>query len=158
MPTSGGTSTGGEASEPRCGEPLDWAASDAPLSLTSHFPERAPTDGDGLLRGTVTVTNRSAAALSATTAAQPDLVLLRDGRVVSLPIGLRAVAVNVDLAPDASQDFDAAASMRSCESGPYPAGTPLPPGTYQLVASQTFDVAGSDPIVARGGPWEVTLP
>lgn len=150
-------STGGGASEPRCGEPLDWAATDAPLSLTPHFPEQATTGGDGLLRGTVTVTNRSDAALSATTASQPDLVFLRDGLVVALPIGLRAVAVNVDLAPGAGQDFEAAASLRSCESGPYPAGTPLPRGTYQLVASQTFDVAGSDPIVARGGPWEVAL-
>ena len=113
--------------------------------------------GTGCCGESVTVTNRSGAALSATTAAQPDLVLIRDGRVVSVPIGLRAVAVNVDLEPGASQDFEAAASLRSCESGPYPAGTPLPAGAYQLVATQTFDIAGTGPLVARGGPWEIAL-
>ena len=154
------TSTDHGSLEPRCGELLNWIPTDAPLSMRPQFPQSARTDGDGMLRGIVTVTNRTGATLSATTAAQPDLVLLRDERVVTLPIGLRAVAVNVDLEPGASMDFDAAASLRSCESGPYPAGTPLPSGSYQLVASQTFNIVGPDgsiPIAARGGRWEVTL-
>jgi hypothetical protein len=156
------TSTTGAVAIPQCGEPLDWVATGTPLAMTARFPDGASTGGDGLLRGTITVTNHSRTALAGTTAAQPDLVLLRDGLVVSLPVGVRAVALIIDLQPGASREFDAVASLRSCDSGPYPEGAPLGPGTYQMIASQQFEVAepgsaGSRPVLAQGGPWDITL-
>ncbi len=149
-------------SQAGCGDPVaEWVSSEAPLAMTASFPGEVRVGTEELVRGTVSVTNRSEGHLHGTSAAQPDISLARDGKVVALPVGLRLVAVVIDLAPGASRTFEAVASLRPCDAG---VGTQsrLPPGSYQLFASQQFDLgdpAGSDrqKLLVRGGPWTLTL-
>jgi hypothetical protein len=157
------TSTPGRASPPPagCGDSVaGWVSTDAPLAMTASFPARAPAGGAEMLRGTVTVTNRSDSHLSGTGAAQPDVTLARDGKVVALPLGLRLVAAVIELAPGAGQSFEAVASLRPCDAGADRQAR-LRPGSYQVFASQRFDIDPAGPnrrqVVARGGPWDLTL-
>ncbi len=157
------STTGGTAHRAAgCGEPVaGWESSDKPLAMTASFPARVAIGTDEMLRGTVTVTNRGDEHLRGITAAHPEVTVARDGTVVALPVGLRLAALVIDLPPAASQVFDAVATLRPCDAGAEPDAR-LPPGDYQLFASQQFDLdhpvrGGGNLVVVRGGPWEISL-
>jgi hypothetical protein len=144
----------------------------SPLVMTmTAAPPLSVSDGTPQI--SVVVTNNSNTVVSATTSVHPDVVLVRDGQVVTEPAGVRSVGVHVELAPGASHTFATPVSLAACQSGPgveapdkVPVSTTqgpvVEPGAYRLYATQTFlvrDAAHPDgyPLEVRGGPWEIVL-
>lgn len=134
-----------------------------PLSVSNGTPQVS-----------VAVNNNSATAVSVITSVHPDVVLVRDGVVVTAPVGVRSVGVELELAPGASHTFATPVSLTACQAdGPGPeapgkvpvspaAGPLVEPGTYHLYATQTFQVRDAThpdgyPLEVRGGPWEIVL-
>jgi hypothetical protein len=76
--------------------------------------------------GTVEVTGRR--AVRGVVAPRAQGFLVRDGRVVSMPMAQDLSGVRWDLAPGAVGRLPADAVLVSCEPG----GGPLPPGRYEL--------------------------
>jgi hypothetical protein len=146
-----------------CGERvIGTVRAGAPLEMTAGL---APEVAGGGVRpaGTVTVTNRGATAVAGTTALHPDITVAKDGEVVATPAGIRDVGVAVDLAPGASQRFEAMVSLERCARGNESTSTsPLAPGTYQVYAAQRFDLRDADhpqgfAVVVQGGPWSLRV-
>jgi len=137
-------STGGV----RCGEPIPLRPTDLPLSMTPDLPASVPAaSADGLFRGRVTVTNRSAAPVRGTTASTPDLFVTRAGIVVALPPPKITLARTLDLAPGASETYAAAGSVAACSNGER-----LAAGRYEIHAE--FPV---DSLTVFAGPWPLDI-
>ncbi len=125
----------------RCGRPLvAIGATLSGLVLTTDFPASAASNGLPV-EGTVTLTNTGAERLTGITAAEPTVVLSRDGITVWHTHGAaRSIAYPVDLAPGESKEFSASFTPVLCtqkdEDRPAFQGDlpPLGPGTYQVTA------------------------
>ncbi|HWH00153.1 MAG TPA: hypothetical protein VNV66_12715 [Pilimelia sp.] len=154
-----------------CGDAVPAAFHTAgPVRMVSGLPARAPARHGNQLRGVVTLTNQGAAAVTGTTSVQPEIWVVRQGRVVATPAAMRLVAVRLDLAPGESRDFDTMVNLGRCVPGDRPTGdpgaaTPLPPGAYELYAVQVITPAldsgrpasPAAAVLARGGPWPLTI-
>lgn len=166
-PTPLGPCAGPVASPGSVGTPGDGA-----LAATTDLP--ATTSAAGPLTTTVRVANHGRQPVRGFTVTPAQLILVRDGVIVSAPDGGRDVAARIDLAPGASVDLPVTLVLQPCDStamapdapdktpvdAPQAAG--LPPGSYQAYAVltvQPVDEQGQAgaAIEVRGGPWDITL-
>lgn len=135
-----------------CGK-LVMVSSEANATLTLHpaLPTRAAA-GSGLVKGEVTLTNQGDVRLRGTTRRNPDLILAQLGRVVATPLPADAVAVAVDLAAGEYQKFEVAGSLTRCSDG-----KALSPGTYEVFAAMTLNLADGAIAEVAGGPWVLVV-
>lgn len=138
-----------EPGEVACGRAFKLPAS-AEVRITGRFAESVPA-GQQTVRGIVEVTSREVVRGVATPAA--DAFLVREGRVVTMPVAQDAVGVRWDLAAGETKSVPATASLMSCESE----GAPLPPGIYELYARVML--TPDDGVTQRdfGGPWPLRV-
>jgi hypothetical protein len=135
-----------ESGEVACGRPFKLPASGG-LRFTGRFAESVPA-GQQTVSGTIEVTSREAVRGVAAPAA--DVFLVREGRVVTMPVVAQdAVGVRWDLAAGETKTVAAMASLVSCE----PEGGPLPPALYELYARVVLTPDDEAAQRAFGGPW-----
>ena len=138
--------TGGDIA---CGQPFrEPAAGD--LTLVAAFPATAAA-ADGVVTGTVEVTSKRAVAGVVSPRAQAFLV--REGRVVSMPMAQDLSGVRWDLAGGAVERLPADAVLVSCEPG----GAPLPPGSYELWARLVVTPDDGPGVTSVAGPWPLQI-
>jgi hypothetical protein len=130
--------------EVTCGRPFQPPAS-GDLRLTARFPKSVPA-GQQTVTGTVEVTSEK--ALRGVAAAAADAFLVRDGRVVTMPLAQDAVGVRWAPAAGEKKTVPAIASLVSCEQD----GGPLSPGDYELHAQFVLTPDDGAPITGYGGP------
>ncbi len=135
-------------SEPACGQPLRLPAA-GPLTLAGRFPARAAV-GAATVAGTVEAT--STAAVGGVVRPDADLYLVRDGRVVAVPLPQDAVGTRWDLPAGATRRLPAVAGLRSCATG-----EPVPAGSYQLYTRVTVVPDQGAAVESFGGPWPLEV-
>lgn len=148
-PVAGGANRESATTAIRCGQPLvEVGATSSGLVLTTDFPSSGPANGLPV-EGTVTLTNAGSERLTGVTAAQPTIVLSRDGITVWHSNGaVRSIGYLVDLEPGQSKEFSASFTPVLCTeenetSHSFPGDLPpLGPGTYRVTA-----LLGLDPLV-----------
>jgi hypothetical protein len=149
-PVAGGAKRQPASSINRCGQPLEEIGPTASgLVLTADFPSTGIANGLSV-DGTVTLTNTGSARVAGVTAAEPTVVLSRDGITVWHSNGaVRSIGYLVDLAPGQSKEFPASFTPVLCspgneDSASFPGDLPpLGPGAYRV--SVLLDLA---PVVA----------
>lgn len=149
---AGGAQEGRMQSRPgevACGRPFRLPAAGG-LRLTGQFAGSVPA-GQQTLRGTVEVTSEEAVRGVAAPAA--DAFLVRERRVVTLPVAQDAIGVRWDLAAGEKKRIAATASLVSCE----PEGGTLPPGDYELYALVVLTPDDGSAQRAFGGPWRLRV-
>ncbi len=119
------------------------------LTVTGDFPS-AVAAGAREVSGTVTLTARRSAATRAVVTPQADAFLVRDGRVVTLPMAQDSVGRRLDLG-DGSHEMPAAASLVACQGGP------LRPGRYQIHVRVLLSHDDGSSDEALGGPWPLDI-
>jgi len=132
------SSLDGDGGGVRCGQDVRTAG--GALNLAGRFPATA-TAGELRVAGTVDVTSPS--ALRGVAAPYADMFLVKDGKVVTLPVPQDAVGVRWELAAGAAKSVPGEVALTSCEPG----GGPLGPGTYELYARIAI-FPDSGPVVA----------
>jgi hypothetical protein len=132
----------------QCGQQFEPPGGGGP-TLTSTFPASVtPTQPE--LSGRVELT--SAEELRGVTPPGADVFVVRDGRVVGLPLPQDSVGMLLDLGPGASTSVPARVSLTSCESG-----RPLEAGRYELYARLAVAPYGGAALEAVGGPWPLDV-
>jgi hypothetical protein len=134
-----------EPGEVRCGQAFQLPAGGG-VRLVARFPDSVPA-GQPAVGGRVEVTSRE--AMRGVAAPAADAFLVRDDRVVALPMPQDAIGVRWDLAPGEIRTVPAVASLTSCESH----GEPLPPGRYELYARLVLTPDDGAAQRLFGGPW-----
>jgi hypothetical protein len=152
-PTAGETGVSSapvvEASLLRCGEPFR-PATGGPLTLAADFPATLNRGAEPVL-GTVEAT--SPAALHAVGPGRAEAFLVRDGRLVTLPVPQDSVGVLWDLAAGEARSVPADASLVSCAAG----GGALEPGTYDLYVRVVLTPDDGGLVESVGGPWSLQV-
>lgn len=138
-----------ESGEVACGRPFKLPAAGG-LRFTGRFAESVPA-GQQTVSGTIDVTSREAVRGVAAPAA--DVFVVRDGRVVTMPLAQDAVGARWDLAAGETKSVVATASLVSCE----PEGGPLPPALYELYARVVLIPDDGTAQRAFGGPWRLRV-
>jgi hypothetical protein len=140
-------STGGLA----CGQAFRGPAAGGELTIVARFPASAAA-ADGVVTGTVEVTGRR--AVRGVVGARAQAFLVRDGRVVSMPMAQDLSGVRWDLAPGEAERLPADAVLVSCAPG----AAPLPPGRYELWTRLVVTPDDGPGAESVAGPWpfEVT--
>ncbi|MQS16702.1 hypothetical protein F7Q99_32070 [Streptomyces kaniharaensis] len=140
-------STGTTAVE--CGRPFRPPASGA-LGLTGSFPSTAEA-GARVVAGTVEATSRVALRGVVTPAAE--VFLVRQGRVVTVPVPQDSLGVRWDLSPGQTERLPGEAALTSCDPG----GGPVPPGSYELYARVVVRPDDGPAVESFGGPWPLEV-
>lgn len=123
------------------------------LDLSAAFPARVARGGEGLIRGTVTVTNRDDTRFTALSAAEADVYVTRSGRIVATPLDKDDRGLAVDLAPGANRIIPATGRLRQCADD-----ASLEPGTYEVYAALSLSEGTEGrPLVVAGGPWPIQV-
>lgn len=120
-----------------------------PLTLTGRFPGAAAVGGQQV-DGTVTFSARSGAQGVVTP--QAEAFLVRDGRIVTLPLAQDASGRRVDLADGREASVAATVGLVPCSGE----GT-LSPGTYELYARVVLNLDDGSRSGSLGGPWPLEL-
>jgi hypothetical protein len=139
-PSIGGIACGQEFRESASGE----------LTMVARFPASAAA-ADGVVTGTVEVTSKR--AVQGVVSPRAQAFLVRDGRVVSMPVVQDLSGVRWDLASGAVERLPADAALVSCEPG----GAPLPPGRYELYARLMVTPDDGPGVVSVAGPWPLEI-
>ena len=132
-----------------CGEQFQLP-SPGPLTLTPHFPATVGRDPQPVT-GSVDATSN--AAVHGVGPGRAEAFLVRDGRVVTMPVAQDSVGVLWDLAPGAVRTVPADVAVVSCEGD----GTELEPGAYQLYVRVVLTPGDGPPVASYGGPSPVQL-
>lgn len=133
-----------------CGQVFREPAAGGALTMVARFPASAAAGG-GVVTGTVEVTGTRAVRGVVSTRAQ--VFLVRDGRVVSMPMAQDLSGVRWDLAPGEVERLPADAVLVSCEPG----GAPLPPGRYELWTRLVVNPDDGPGVASVAGPWPLDL-
>ncbi|MGW0709860.1 hypothetical protein ACWD4G_28550 [Streptomyces sp. NPDC002643] len=133
-----------------CGQPFRPPATVGVLALTGRFPAAVPA-GEESVVGTVEATSRT--AVRGLAAPVAEVFLVRDGRVVTLPVARDLIGVPWDAAPGESRRLTGEATLVSCD----PDVGPLPPGAYDLYARVVIIPDGGAPVESFGGPWPLEV-
>jgi hypothetical protein len=137
------------AGEVRCGRPFRLPPP-VGLRLVARFPETVAA-GQQTVGGMVEVTSRN--AMRGVASAAADVFLMRDDRVVTMPVAQDAIGIRWELAAGETRTMPALASLASCE----PDGGPLAPGDYELYARVVVTPDDAAAQRAFGGPWPLRL-
>lgn len=116
------------------------------LYLTGRFPATAAVSG-GTVAGTVEV--KSPRPVRGVVGGQAEVLLVRDGRIATVPGVQDSIGVLLDLKPSAAHEMPGSADLTSCET--------LTPGTYQAYARVGFVPDGGARTDSYGGPWPIEL-
>jgi hypothetical protein len=120
------------------------------LTLSGQFPDAALAS-DELVTGTVDVV--SATELHGVGAQRADVFLVREGRVVTLPVAQDSVGVQWDLAAGAAQTLPGAVALVACG----PTGGPVGAGRYDLYARVAVTPTEGSTVESFGGPWPLEV-
>ncbi|MCA2215996.1 hypothetical protein [Jidongwangia harbinensis] len=128
-----------------CGRPFRGTAG-GELTMVARFPATAAAAA-GTVTGTVEVTAERAVRGVAGPRAQAFLV--RDGRVVSMPMAQDLSGRRWAVAPGGTERLPADVVLVSCEPG----GAPLPPGRYELWTRLVVTPDDGPGVASLAGPW-----
>lgn len=120
------------------------------LTMVARFPAAAAA-ADGVVTGTVEVTSKR--AVQGVVSPRAQAFLVRDGRVVSMPMAQDLSGVRWDLASGAVERLPADATLVSCEPG----GGPLPPGRYELWTRLVVTPDDGPGVASVAGPWPLKI-
>ncbi|MFI9527849.1 hypothetical protein [Micromonospora rosaria] len=140
------------AAEPavvECGQPFRPPAAGG-MTLTGRFPTSVSADEPAVV-GTVEVAGRQ--PVRGVALPRADVFLVRQGRVVTLPMAQDAVGVRWDLAPGEVRSLPGEAPLVGCEPG----GGAVPTGTYELYARTTVTTDDGAVVESYGGPWPIEV-
>lgn len=123
------------------------------LRLTGRFPVSAPA-GAQQVDGTVRVTARTTAGSvkGAVVSPRADAFLVRDGRIVTLPLAQDSVGRRVDLADGREVSLPVTAGLVACSGE----GT-LAPGAYDLYARVVLILEDGSRTDSIAGPWPLQV-
>lgn len=119
------------------------------LTLTARFPASAAV-GAQQVDGTVTL-GASAGAQGVVTP-QAEAFLVRDGRIVTLPLAQDASGRQVDLAGDRQASLPATVGLVPCSGE-----GALAPGSYDVYARVVLNLEDGSRTDSLGGPWPLEL-
>jgi len=120
------------------------------LTVTGHFPGSVAAD-EQTVPGVVTVTARRSEAHGVVTP-QADVFLVREGRIVTLPMPQDAVGQSLELADGKVERMPAMATLVPCSGGGV-----LAPGTYDLYVRVVLNLDDGSRVDSLGGPWPLEV-
>jgi hypothetical protein len=134
-----------------CGRPLRKPASGR-LTLTGRFPAVVRST-ERILSGTVEVTSADVGVAGVVTPTA-DAFLVRDGRIVTLPVPQDSVGKSVELGPGTVETLQGEVSLSPCQAG---LGGSLGPGTYDLYVRVVLNNDDGTMVESVGGPWPLDV-
>jgi len=141
-----------------CGSTIETQAA-SPLGLSLELELPAQTPASGSVYGTVRLLNTSDVAVTGTTAAVPDLNLVRDDVVLSHSPDAQILSLlPVNLQPGQSIEFDVAIAVYDCTMSD--SGGMIEPGSYVAIATLAFapeDSSHADTAQVRSDPVTIAL-
>ncbi len=120
------------------------------LALTGRFPAWLPV-GAATVSGTVGVS--SAGVVRGVISPRADVLLVRDGRVVAVPLPRDLLGVRLDLLPGETWELPGETALVSCEPG----GALLSAAWYELYVRVVLSRDDGDLVESVGGPWVLEL-
>ena len=120
------------------------------LTLTGHFPS-AVSAKEQTVEGTVAVAAKRGKVRGVVTP-QAEAFLVRDGRIVTLPMAQDAVGQSLDLADGKVEKMPAMATLVPCSGGGV-----LTPGTYDLYVRVMLNHDDGTRVDSLGGPWPLEV-
>ena len=141
--------TPGTTSGLECGAALTQSTGGA-LRITGTFPATVPA-GAPTLTGSVEVTAAEGKVAGVVTP-QADAFLVRDGRVVTLPLAQDSVGRPLELADGRAERLPATASLVPCSGSDR-----LAVGSYDVYVRVVLSRADGSRADSLGGPWSVEV-
>ena len=139
----------GDGTTPACGQ-LFVPPAGTGEELTGQFPATARV-GEGTLTGSVELTAPASVRAVITPAA--DAFLVRDGRVVTMPVPQDLSGRRLLMSAGQVEKVPAVAALTPCD----PSVSALPAGSYQLYARVILNDDDGTGRAVVGGPWTVEL-
>lgn len=121
-----------------------------PLTLTARFPATVARE-PGQVSGSVDAAG--SAAIRGVGPGRAEVFLVRDGRVVTLPVPQDSMGLLWDLAPGAVRSVPADVTLTSCETD----GAALAPGIYDLFVRVVLTTDDRGTQQSFGGPWPLRV-
>ncbi len=131
-----------------CGAPFEPTTGGA-LMMTSRFPT-AVSANEQMVTGSVAVAAKQGAARGVVTP-QAEAFLVRDGRIVTLPMPQDSVGQRLDLTDGKVEQMPAAATLVACSGGA------LARGTYDLYVRVVLNHEDGSRTDSLGGPWPLEV-
>ena len=122
------------------------------MTLTAHFPTTVGATA-GTLAGTVDIV--SAKVMCGVVTPTPDAFLVRDARIVTLPVPADSVGITVELGPGRVERLHSQVSLEPCDPDEH--SRLLPPGAYELFVRVLMDVDDGTTVESVGGPWPLRV-
>jgi hypothetical protein len=132
-----------------CGAPFEPATGGI-LTVTGRFPT-AVSASEQMVTGTVVVAANGSEARGVVTP-QAEAFLVRDGRVVTLPMPQDSVGRKLELAGGMVQRMPTMATLVPCSGGEV-----LPTGTYDLYVRVVLNLDDGSRADSIGGPWPLEV-
>ena len=132
-----------------CGAPYEPTTGGA-LAVTGRFPT-AVSASEQMVSGTVSVAAKRSEARGVVTP-QAEAFLVRDGRVVTLPMPQDAVGQRLDLTDGRVEQMPALATLVPCSGGGR-----LGTGTYDLYVRVVLNDDDGSRADSLGGPWPLEV-
>ena len=120
------------------------------LKVTGHFPS-AVAGEEQMVKGSVSVAAKRGEARGVVTP-QAEAFLVRDGRIVTLPMAQDAVGRSIDLADGKVERMPAMATLIPCSGGGV-----LAAGTYELYVRVVLNDDDGSRVDSLGGPWPLEV-
>ena len=131
-----------------CGARFDPATGGA-LSVTGRFPAAASAD-EQMVHGTVEIVALGAAQGVVTP--QAEAFLVREGRIVTLPVPQDSIGRRLDLTEGSVERMPAMAALVPCSEGDM-----LASGTYDLYVRVVLNRDDGTRADSLGGPWPLEV-
>ncbi len=131
-----------------CGAPFKQTRS-GPLTMNGDFPTRVSAT-EHMVTGTVSVISAFSEARGVVTH-QAEAFLVRDGRIVTLPMPQDSIGQRLDLTDDEVSQLPAAATLVPC------AGGALAMGSYDLWVRVVLNYDDGSRADSLAGPWTFVL-
>jgi hypothetical protein len=135
-----------------CGQPFE-APWETGLTLIGRFPTVVSVS-DRTFSGSVEITSNND-AVRGVVAASADVFLVRDGRIVTLPLPQDLVGIPIELGPGHAKQLPALGILSPCDTTE--AEKSLLPGKYQLYARVVLHRDDGSSLEANGGPWPLVI-
>ncbi|MFY1636650.1 hypothetical protein ACN27F_25800 [Solwaraspora sp. WMMB335] len=132
-----------------CGQLFDVPA-DGVLTVAAQLP-RTASAADRMVTGAVEVTSQR--PVRGVVGQRAEMFLVRDGRVVGVPLPQDLLGVQWDLAAGQVEQLPGDVTLMSCEPG---AGS-VPPGDYEVYARVTIVPDDGPAMPSFGGPWSLRV-